>query len=466
MFLLSLPADVYQFGSDLLWLSLLVSKIFQFYQILTSTIPASGVNTHVIIVIFSGVCIFYTAIGGLKAVIWTDALQFIITIATFLAVLILGIKSTGGILVVWQKALDGKRLDIFDFNPDPTKRDSFWIILIGVTVNVMSYTTIDQSFVQKFLSVATFRNSALSMVYYAVGVIIITIISIFIGLIMYVRYSECDLFTSGIIETNEQLVPYYVLDVSRNIPGFSGLFFAGLFSAALSAQSAFLNCLSGTIYEDFVKTFLKPTNHDVSKILKIIALITGIISFSMTFLIEILGNIFPLYISLLGLTCGPVLGIFTSGILFPTTNAKGAFYGGIGALLIAACIVIPIKYYEIQGILKYAPKPLSTNNCSLNQTTFIFDENEAREPHFIFRISFYYFTVIGTASSVIFSLIISYMTNKNDPPVDKALLSPVIHFLLPRDEAVDNKVKYNTIEQALENLTASSDQVVSTDYAE
>lgn len=62
-----------------------------------------------------GVCIFYTTIGGLKAVVWTDTLQFTITVGAILTVLILGTGETGGFLYVWNKAVEGHRLDLFEY---------------------------------------------------------------------------------------------------------------------------------------------------------------------------------------------------------------------------------------------------------------------------------------------------------------------------------------------------------------
>lgn len=44
-----------------------------------------------------------------------------------------------------------------------------------------------------------------------------------------------------------------MLDIGRQIPGLSGLFIAGIFAGGLSAMSAGLNSLSGTVYEDFLK---------------------------------------------------------------------------------------------------------------------------------------------------------------------------------------------------------------------
>lgn len=61
------------------------------------------------------VCIFYTAIGGLKAVVWTDAMQFIVTLASMFAVFVIGVKATGGITDIWQQADAGDRIELFKY---------------------------------------------------------------------------------------------------------------------------------------------------------------------------------------------------------------------------------------------------------------------------------------------------------------------------------------------------------------
>lgn len=48
-------------------------------------------------------------------------------------------------------------------------------------------------------------------------------------------------------------MPFYVIDTMQHIPGLSGLFVSGIFSAALSTVSAAMNSLSAVTLEDFVK---------------------------------------------------------------------------------------------------------------------------------------------------------------------------------------------------------------------
>lgn len=73
----------------------------------------SGINIHVITLVTSIICIFYTTVGGLKAVVWTDTLQFILMIGAVCCVIYLGLTTAGGIENVWNAAERGGRIIFF-----------------------------------------------------------------------------------------------------------------------------------------------------------------------------------------------------------------------------------------------------------------------------------------------------------------------------------------------------------------
>lgn len=60
------------------------------------------------------VCVFYTTIGGLKAVIWTDTVQFLMMNGSILLIIILGIVNEGGIFKIWQIAEESGRILFFE----------------------------------------------------------------------------------------------------------------------------------------------------------------------------------------------------------------------------------------------------------------------------------------------------------------------------------------------------------------
>jgi sodium-coupled monocarboxylate transporter 8/12 len=82
--------------------------------------------------------------------------------------------------------------------------------------------------------------------------------------------------------------------------------------------------MSGVIYHDFIKRLVKRdiTDETVTKILKMTVVICGIVCTSLVLLVQHLGGIISLTVSLGGMASGPVMGLFTLGMLFPKANAK------------------------------------------------------------------------------------------------------------------------------------------------
>lgn len=68
---------------------------------------------------------------------------------------------------------------------------------------------------------------------FAIGTAFCKAASVLTGLIIYATYYDCDPFTLKRVKKNDQLLPYFIMDVANKIPGLPGLFIAGVFCAAL-----------------------------------------------------------------------------------------------------------------------------------------------------------------------------------------------------------------------------------------
>ncbi|XP_017769089.1 PREDICTED: sodium-coupled monocarboxylate transporter 1-like [Nicrophorus vespilloides] len=425
---------------------------------------ATEINIHLITPLICGVCIFYTTIGGLKAVVWTDMLQFSITIGAMIAVLYLGTVESGGIASVFQKASSGQLLDI-DFDSNPTKRDTFWAMMIGWSFSNISYLAISQGCIQKFLSVPTFNDAKKTVYYYIIGMMVIKTSTVLTGLIMYAKYYDCDPITAGSIDKPDQLLPYYVMDVAAKIPGLPGLFIAGVFCAALSTLSATMNCIAGTIYEDFVARYMPKdiTQKKVSNILKLNVVIIGVVATSLVFVVEHMGTLLPLTVSISSISTGPLLGMFTLGILFPKANSKGALAGAIASLAFSIWIILGSYLYRAWGIVKFIPKPASIDGCDFEVPNFTpinatLIEQQSEEVFVMFRITYYYYTIMTTSVALIVGYGVSLLTRTGDEePVDRRLLSPIIHRFLDKNED-EEKGKYHSIDKALHIVALSNNK--------
>ena len=79
----------------------------------------------------ASIAVVYTALGGIKAVVFADVIQCVIMVLSILAVLVIGTVSVGGIGNVVEINMPSGRLTMFDFDPDPLVRNSFWALMIG-----------------------------------------------------------------------------------------------------------------------------------------------------------------------------------------------------------------------------------------------------------------------------------------------------------------------------------------------
>ncbi|KFP05006.1 Sodium/iodide cotransporter, partial [Calypte anna] len=174
---LGVPAEAYRYGSKFLWMclgqllnTLLTALLFLpvFYRLgITSTYemlytgiviyaPALILNQVTGLDIWASlfstgiICTFYTTIGGMKAVIWTDVFQVVVMLSGFIAIIIRGVLLLGGPSRVLDIATNGSRVNFMDFNLDPRSRYTVWTFLLGGTLVWLSMYGVNQAQVQRY----------------------------------------------------------------------------------------------------------------------------------------------------------------------------------------------------------------------------------------------------------------------------------------------------------------------------
>ncbi|XP_049855023.1 sodium-coupled monocarboxylate transporter 1-like [Schistocerca gregaria] len=400
----------------------------------------SGISVHVISPIVCAVCIFYTMLGGLKAVVWTDVLQSVVALGACLGVMGLGLYTAGGPLNVWRIADQGGRVDLFEMTLNPFVRTSFWTVTLGVTANWMAGRAINQDMVQRFIALPDLAAAKRSLMGFTIGIIITNIMSISTGLLVYSLYYDCDPLMSKAIQRPDQLLPHYVMQVASHVPMLPGLYVAGVFSAALSSMSSAMNALAGTIYEDFVQPRLseKTTERTVNLIMKAIVLVVGIIACILVLLVEQLGTVLELAYSTSGIANSALLGTFTLGMVFPWANWKGAVIGSAAGMLLVMVMMVGAQHAFTTGLMKYPRLPVSVEGCSANVTAAIASAAAATTPRpeatgsvpALFRVSYMYYTLLGTLVVMLVGAAASFATGATSPTsLDPALLAPQLRWL-------------------------------------
>ncbi|XP_046667009.1 sodium-coupled monocarboxylate transporter 2-like [Homalodisca vitripennis] len=258
------------------------------------------------------------------------------------------------------------------------------------------------------------------------------------GLVIFAYFHTCDPISTKMIKKSDQLLPYFVMEIAGSVPGFPGVFMSGVFSAALSSMSTGLNSMCGVIFTDFVRPCLKEPVSELrsSWIMKGIVLIFGVICVAMVFFVEKLGAIIQAGKSLAGITTGTLLGMFSLGMFFPWANSEGALAGSVVSLALLAWLSVGTQTAVARGQITFPQKPIFTYGCPeevLNRTlTFVHAAPNAGEPFAVFRLSYMWYSLVGTATTLLVGMAVSWWTGFTDPAtVDRDLLTPVIHRFLP-----------------------------------
>lgn len=199
------------------------------------------------------VCNIYTALGGLKAVIWTDVFQTLIMFLGQLVVIIVGAAKVGGLGHVWAVASQHGLISGIELDPDPFVRHTFWTLAFGGVFMMLSLYGVNQAQVQRYLSSHSEKAAVLSC--YAVFPCqqVALCMSCLIGLVMFAYYKKYSMSPQQEQAAPDQLVLYFVMDLLKDIPGLPGLFVACLFSGSLSTISSAFNSLATVTMEDLIQ---------------------------------------------------------------------------------------------------------------------------------------------------------------------------------------------------------------------
>lgn len=196
--------------------------------------------------------------------------------------------------------------------------------MIGGVFYWVQTNAVSQNMIQRYLALPTLRAGRRAVWIFVTGVTTLMLLCAYNGLLIYATYKNCDPLTTKLAKARDQLLPLFVMDTLGELPGLSGLFIAGVFSAALSSLSTCLNSMSAVVLEDFVKPFTKKplSNFVINCIMRSVVVCIGIVCVALVVVVQKLGTVLQLTMSLEAITNGPLFGIFTMGVLMPWINAN------------------------------------------------------------------------------------------------------------------------------------------------
>ncbi|XP_064613869.1 sodium-dependent multivitamin transporter-like [Liolophura sinensis] len=392
------------------------------------------------------VCTFYTTLGGMKAVLWTDSFQVIMMFMSILAVLIQGFIEVGGISRAWEIATQNERIEIWNFDPNPAVRHTFWSLTFGGTFTWVAVYGVNQAQVQRALTCPTLKKAQLAFWLNLPALILLVSTCCLLGIVVFARYVACDPKLNGDIFSDDQILPLFVMDILHWMPGIPGLFVAGLFSGALSTISSGLNSLVAVTLQDFMRKFCcKGMTEDRATLWsKVLALIFGCICIALTFVAAQLGGILQAALALYGMLSGPMLGLFTLGMLFPWANSKGAFAGlfsslalifwiGIGANIVKPPFYTPPVF--IHGCTNYTSNYTTLTNVTTTTVSMPVHNVQLTEitgVDKLYTVSYIWYSGISFFTVLVVGLIVSFATGATKPEeVDPRTIVPIFDVCCP-----------------------------------
>lgn len=217
-----------------------------------------GWSIPALIIITTAIVMIYSVIGGIQAVIWTDAIQAILLIAgALLSVVLLGDLMPGGHAEIIELASRAHKFDMGSFRLD-LSQPTFWVVLVyGAFINLQNFGA-DQNYVQRYMTSATLKEAQRSAFWGALLYIPVSAIFLYIGTALWTLHGQ-DLLTLP-KDFNHVSKPDYVFPwfIANQLPaGATGLLMASIYAAGMSTMSTSYNSSATIILTDY---FLKYRN--------------------------------------------------------------------------------------------------------------------------------------------------------------------------------------------------------------
>ena len=297
------------------------------------------ISPMIAIIIIAIVALLYTFTGGLKGVIWVDAIQMFIYIGgAILAGIYLINNISGNIGEVLSSTEISSKLSVFNLGFDKgfagffSQPYTLLSGLIGGAFLSMSSHGTDQLIVQRLLAAKNLNESKKALVTTGVIIIFQFALFLFVGVLLYAYYGPLNI-------KSDEIFSKFIIEVLPS--GVKGIIIAGLFAAALSTLAGSITSLSSSVmldlYLPFKKSIDEKKNLLYSKLLTIFWAMMLI--FSAFIFMESSKAVVEVALSIASFTYGGLLGTFLLGLSNKKIQQNHAIAGFISAIVIMSFVI-------------------------------------------------------------------------------------------------------------------------------
>lgn len=302
-----------------------------------------GWNIPMVVTVTGLGIILYSQKGGLKSVIWTEALQG--------AILIFGALICLGVLLFSmpegpQQAItictDADKFSLGSFGGSVVE-STFWVCLIyGIFTNLNNFA-IDQSYTQRYCAAPSLNEARKSAFWGSLLTLPVNLVLFLIGSCLFAFYTV----NAGALPADiksDYVFPYFII---HELPvGLVGLLIASIFCAGMSTVATSVTSSGTIILTDFYN-YLFPDSTDEKKVwvLRVASVAVGIAGIGVALCFLLVDNALDAWWALSSICSGGVLGMFLLAYLCPKAKKPHAIAGvtiGVASLiLIALQTVLP-----------------------------------------------------------------------------------------------------------------------------
>ena len=296
----------------------------------------AGWDITTIIVITGVVVGIYSTLGGITAVLWTDAIQGIILIvgAVVCVVYILFNMPEGPGQVI-DIALANDKFGLGSFDLDLSD-STFWVVLVyGIFINLQNYG-IDQNYVQRYMASKSDKAAQRSALIGGLMYVPVSALFLFIGTSLFAYYDAAATLPLELqdVTKSDRVFPYFIVNA---LPaGLSGLLVASIFAAGMSTISTSFNSSATVFLTDYYNKYFKKNASDKEglKVLYIASAVISVLGIAIAIGMINVKSALDAWWKLASIFSGGMLGLFLLGVLSKSKNVIGAIVGTIAGILV------------------------------------------------------------------------------------------------------------------------------------
>lgn len=286
------------------------------------------------------VMIFYTVLGGIEAVVWTDVIQgFVMWAGIAVALGYLLFLPPGGPSAVFDAASKAGKFSFGEMRWDLTKPTIPVAILYGFFWYLQRYVA-DQTMVQRYLLAKSDRGAFKGVSLGACLTVPVWALFMLIGTSVWAFFRLTGETIPATITKTDQMFPFFL---SAHLPpGMLGLLLAALTGAAMTMLASDLNSMAMVAVEDFYRR-IRPHSDDQQRLRAAKTIIVGVGLLNIVtalLLAQTKGSALSMWFMVSAIASGGLAGLFFLAFLVRGASHRSAFAGIVCSLAFTVWAVL------------------------------------------------------------------------------------------------------------------------------